>query len=73
VIIHEYGKEIEAAIDREAPGLEKGQRIAEYSRQYAKINKKISNDPKENARIETLQQQWLNTGPPAAVRRKYVH
>jgi hypothetical protein len=54
VIIHEYRKEIEAAIDREAPGLEKGQWIAEYSRQYAKINKTISNDPKENARIETL-------------------
>jgi hypothetical protein len=44
--------------------------MAEYSRQFGKFNKRIKSDPKENARIEKLRQQWMNSGPPVAVRRK---
>ena len=64
--------EIEAAIEAKRPGLECGERqwMGEYSKQYAKVNKRIKNDPGANANIEKLQQQWMNTGPPADVRRK---
>jgi len=44
--------------------------MAEYSRQFGKFNKRIKSDPKESARIEKLRQQWMNSGPPVAVRRK---
>jgi len=32
--------------------------MGEYSKEYAKVNKRIKNDPKVNANIEKLQQQW---------------
>jgi len=41
--------------------------MGEYSKEYAKVNKRIKNDPKANANLEKLQQQWMNTGPPADV------
>jgi hypothetical protein len=44
--------------------------MAEYSRQFGKINQRIKNNPKENAQIEKLRQQWMNSGPPVDVRRK---
>jgi hypothetical protein len=34
------------------------------------VNQRIKNDPKQNAKIEKLRKQWMNTGLPAAVRRK---
>jgi hypothetical protein len=72
VITHLYGAEIEAAIEQANPGSERGQKLwmGEYSRQYGKVNQRIKNDPKQNAKIEKLRKQWMNTGPPAAVRRK---
>jgi len=64
--------EIEAAIEAKRPGLEHGkwQWMGEYSKEYVKVNKRIKNDPKANANIEKLQQQWMNTGPPADVQWK---
>jgi len=44
--------------------------MGEYSKKYAKVNKRIKNDPKVNANIEKLQQQWMNTSPPADVWQK---
>jgi hypothetical protein len=44
--------------------------MAEYSRQFGKINQRIKSNPKENAQIEKLRQQWMNSGPPVDVRRK---
>jgi len=44
--------------------------MAEYSRQYGKVNQRIKGDRKQNAKIEKLRQQWLNTGPPVEVKRK---
>jgi len=44
--------------------------MGEYSKQYVKVNRRIKNDPGVNANIEKLQQQWMNTGSPADVRRK---
>jgi hypothetical protein len=72
VIMHLYSAEIEVAIEEANPGSEHGQKLwmGEYSRQYGKVNQRIKNDPKQNAKIEKLRKQWMNTGPPAAVRRK---
>ena len=72
VITHVYRHEIEAAIAQDNPGLERGQRawMAEYSRQFGKINQRIKSNPKENTQIEKLRQQWMNSGPPVDVRRK---
>jgi hypothetical protein len=69
VITHLHGMEIEEAIAREKPGLELGQKdwMAEYSRQYGKINRRIKSDPKQDVKVEKLRQQWMNTGPPVAV------
>jgi uncharacterized membrane-anchored protein YjiN (DUF445 family) len=46
--------------------------MGEYSKEYGKVNKRIQNDPRENAKIEKLRQQWMNTGAPQALRRKWV-
>ena len=72
VITHLYGPDIEAAIAQEKPNLVRGEPgwMAEYSRQFGKFNEMIKKDPNKNAKIEKQRQQWLNTGPPAAVRRK---
>jgi hypothetical protein len=34
------------------------------------MNERISKNPKENANIEKLRYQWMNTGPPAEVRQR---
>lgn len=72
VITYLYSTEIEPAITQEKLGLEQGQQdwMAEYSRQFGKFNQKIKSDPKQNAKIEKLRHQWINTGPQVAVRWK---
>ena len=72
VITHLHGAEIEAAIVQANPRLECGQPdwMAEYSRWFGKFNQRIKADPKQNAKIEKLRQQWVNTGPPSDVKRK---
>jgi hypothetical protein len=44
--------------------------MGEYSKEYGKVNKRIQNNPRENAKIEKLRQQWMNTGAPQALQRK---
>jgi hypothetical protein len=72
VITTVYAAELNAAVLEKNPTLSRGKDgwLGEYSRQYAIMNERISKNPKENANIEKLRYQWMNTGPPAAVRRR---
>jgi hypothetical protein len=72
VITHLYGTDIEQTIATTHPALQHGDQVwmGEYSKEYSKVNKRIENNPRENAKIEKLRQQWMNTRAPQALQQK---
>jgi hypothetical protein len=70
--MHLYGAEIEQTIATTHPALWHRDQVwmGEYSKEYGKVNKRIDNNLRENAKIEKLRQQWMNTGAPQALWQK---